>query len=60
MPAWTFVAAQILRSAALVLIMMVALLAIGSIAFGVALPAERLIGFAVYVVLGTLVFSALR
>jgi ABC-2 type transport system permease protein len=59
MPAWTFVAAQILRSAALVAIMVAALLAIGAIAFDVGLPAERMIGFAFYVLLGTLAFSAL-
>jgi ABC-2 type transport system permease protein len=59
MPSWTFVAAQVLRSAALVLMMVVVLLAIGVIAFGVDLPAEHLVGLVVYVLLGTAAFAAL-
>ena len=59
MPSWTFVAGQVMRSAALVLMMVVALLAIGVIAFGVDLPAEHLVGLVVYVALGTAAFAAL-
>jgi ABC-2 type transport system permease protein len=59
MPPWTFVASLVLRSAVLVLIMVVALLAIGVIAFGVDLPAEHLVGLIVYVALGTAAFAAL-
>lgn len=59
MPSWTFVAAQVLRSAALVLMMVVALFAIGILAFGVDLPAEHVVGLLVYVVLGTAAFAAL-
>jgi ABC-2 type transport system permease protein len=59
MPSWTFVAGQLMRSAVLVLIMVVALLAIGAIAFGVDLPAEHLVGLLVYAALGTAAFAAL-
>jgi ABC-2 type transport system permease protein len=59
MPAWTFVAAQLLRSAALGLITVAALLAVGVIAFGVEVTAERVIGLVVYLALGTAVFAAL-
>ena len=59
MPSWTFVAGQVIRSAVLVLIMVVALLGIGVIAFGVDLPAEHLVGVLIYVVLGTAAFAAL-
>jgi ABC-2 type transport system permease protein len=59
MPSWTFVAAQVMRSAVLVLMMVVALLAIGVIAFGVDLPVEHLIGVIVYLALGTAAFAAL-
>ena len=41
MPAWTFVAAQLLRSAALALLTTAALMAVGVIAFGVDVPAPR-------------------
>jgi ABC-2 type transport system permease protein len=59
MPSWTFVAGQVLRSAVMVLVMVVALLAIGMIAFGVDFPGERLVGVVVYVALGTAAFAAL-
>jgi ABC-2 type transport system permease protein len=59
MPSWTFVAGQLMRSAVLALIMVVALLAIGALAFGVDVPAEHLVGILVYVALGTAVFAAL-
>jgi ABC-2 type transport system permease protein len=59
MPSWTFVAGQIMRSAVLVLIMVVALFGIGGIAFGVDLPAEHLLGVLIYAVLGTAAFAAL-
>jgi ABC-2 type transport system permease protein len=59
MPAWTFMAGQVMRSAVLALMVVAALLATGVIFFGVAVPAERLVGLVVYVALGTAVFSAL-
>jgi ABC-2 type transport system permease protein len=59
MPAWTFVAGQIMRSAVLVSAMVVALFAVGAIAFGVDLPLEGLVVVGVYAVLGTLAFCAL-
>jgi ABC-2 type transport system permease protein len=59
MPAWTFVAGQVMRSAALALIVVLALLATGVISFGVDLAAERMVGFVVYLALGTVAFSAL-
>jgi ABC-2 type transport system permease protein len=59
MPAWTFVAAQLFRSAALTLITVTALMAVGVIAFGVDVAAERVIGLVVYLTLGIVVFAAL-
>jgi ABC-2 type transport system permease protein len=59
MPAWTFVAGQVMRSAVLSLIVVLALLATGVIFFGVDLAAERMVGFVVYLALGTVAFSAL-
>jgi ABC-2 type transport system permease protein len=59
MPAWTFVAGQVIRSAVLSLIVVLALLATGVIFFGVDLAAERMVGFVVYLALGTVAFSAL-
>ena len=59
MPAWTFVVAQLLRSAALALLTTAALMAIGVIAFGVDVPAEHVIGLVVYLALGIAVFAAL-
>jgi ABC-2 type transport system permease protein len=59
MPAWTFVAGQVMRAGALALLVVAALLATGVVFFGVHVAAARLVGFAVYVALGTVVFSAL-
>jgi ABC-2 type transport system permease protein len=59
MPAWTFVAAQVMRSAVLAGVTVAALFATGVIFFGVDVPAERLVGLVAYVALGTAVFSAL-
>jgi ABC-2 type transport system permease protein len=59
MPPWTFLAAQVLRSVVRGLMMVVALFAIGVIAFGVHLSAERVIGLVAYVALGTAVFTTL-
>jgi ABC-2 type transport system permease protein len=52
-PPWTFIAALILRSIALVALMVVALLAIGRFAYDVDVSAEALVGLVVYVLLGT-------
>ena len=59
MPAWTFVAGQVMRSAMLALIVVLAMLATGVIFFGVDVAPERLVGFAVYFALGAVAFSAL-
>jgi ABC-2 type transport system permease protein len=59
MPAWTFVVAQLLRSAALSLLTVAALVAVGVIAFGVDISAEHAIGLAVYLALGIAVFGSL-
>jgi ABC-2 type transport system permease protein len=59
MPVWTFVAGQVLRCIALTWLMAAALLVIGAGAFGVSLSAGRVVGYAVVVALGTLVFCAL-
>ena len=59
MPPWTFLAAQVVRSVVRGLMMVVALFAIGVIAFGVHLSAERVVGLVAYVALGTAVFTTL-
>jgi ABC-2 type transport system permease protein len=59
MPAWTFMAAQILRSIAQVTVIVTAMLLIGVLAFGVEIPGERLVGLMAYVALGTACFVAL-
>jgi len=53
MPAWTFMAAQILRVLVLTVFMSALLLAIGAVVFGVAVPAPGVVGLVVYVALGT-------
>jgi ABC-2 type transport system permease protein len=53
MPAWTFIAAQILRSIALMVLMTVVMLAIGRVAFGVEVRDEGYLGLVVYLLLGT-------
>ncbi len=50
---WTFMVAQVLRTVATVAAMVVALLLIGSLAFGVHIPGETAAGFVIYLVLGT-------
>ncbi len=53
MPAWTFITAELLRCVAQVTVVTVALLAIGNLAFNVAIPGEGLVGLVGYVALGT-------
>jgi ABC-2 type transport system permease protein len=53
MPAWTFVAAQIVRSIAMVVVMVTVLLAIGAAAFGVDVRASSVPSLVLYVALGT-------
>ena len=59
MPVWTFVAGQALRCIALTWLMAAALIVIGAAGFGVGVSAERLVGYAIVVALGTLAFCAL-
>ena len=59
MPAWTFIAAQVLRSVALALAMVVALFVIGSLFFGVDVRGEAVLGLIVYVLLGTATMAVL-
>jgi ABC-2 type transport system permease protein len=53
MPAWTFMAAQILRSIVQVVITVTGLVLVGVLAYGIHLPSERVISLVVYVALGT-------
>lgn len=53
MPAWTFIAAQVLRATAQALVMTVLLVAIGTLAYGVEFPGAGIVGFLVYAALGT-------
>ena len=56
---WTFIAAHMLRTIVFSIAMVVALLAIGRIAFQVHLSASALVGVAVYVALGTAAMATL-
>jgi ABC-2 type transport system permease protein len=58
-PAWTFIASLVLRSMALVAVMMVVLLALGVAAYDVKIHGEALVGIVVYAVLGTATMCAL-
>lgn len=59
MPSWVFIAAQVLRSIALVVVMVAALLLIGVVVFDVQVTGEALLGVAVYVALGTAAMATL-
>jgi ABC-2 type transport system permease protein len=59
LPSWTFIGAQVLRSIVLVAVMVIVLLLIGHLAFDVPIPGTRMVGFVIYVVLGTATFAAL-
>ncbi len=58
-PAWTFVAAQVLRSVAFALAVGALMIAIGIVFYGVDLPAQTVPGFIIYLALGTATLSAL-
>ncbi len=58
-PAWTFIASLILRSLVLVAMMIVVILVLGSIAYGVGINGEAILGLVVYAVLGTAAMCAL-
>jgi ABC-2 type transport system permease protein len=58
-PSWTFIASLVLRSMALVALMVVVLLALGAVAYGVDIHGTALVGLLVYVVLGTATMCAL-
>jgi ABC-2 type transport system permease protein len=53
MPAWTFIAAQVIRATAQALAMTLLLVGIGALAYGVEFPGVSFLGFLVYVALGT-------
>ena len=57
-PAWTFIAALVVRSIALVFLTVIAVLIAGSF-YGATLPAGGIVGLVVYVVLGTTTMCAL-
>jgi ABC-2 type transport system permease protein len=58
-PAWTFIASQVLRSILLVVVMTIALLLIADLGYGVDLTAEGFAELAVFLVLGTAAMCAL-
>jgi len=58
-PAWTFVAAQVLRSVTFAFVVGGIMIAIGVIFYGVHLPAQTVPGFVIYLFLGTATLSAL-
>ena len=58
-PSWTFIASLVLRSMALVAVMVVVLLALGAAAYDVEIHGEALVGLVVYAVLGTATMCAL-
>ena len=59
MPAWTFIAAQVLRSVVFALVVGGIMIAIGIIFYGVHLPAQTVPGFVICLALGTATLSAL-
>jgi ABC-2 type transport system permease protein len=59
MPAWTFIVAQVLRATVQALLMTALLLAVGAAFYGVQVPGSTLIGFVIYVVLGTATLCSL-
>jgi ABC-2 type transport system permease protein len=58
-PSWTFIASLILRSLVLVAVMIVVILVLGSIAYGVDVNGEGILGLVVYAALGTAAMCAL-
>jgi ABC-2 type transport system permease protein len=58
-PAWTFVAAQVLRSVAFAFAVGTIMIAIGIAFYGVSLPAQTVPGFIICLALGTATLSAL-
>jgi ABC-2 type transport system permease protein len=58
-PAWTFIAAQVLRSVTFALVIGLIMIVIGVAAYGVNLSAETIPGFVIYLLLGTATLSAL-
>ncbi len=59
MPAWTFIAAQILRATAQALVVTGLMLAVAGIAYGVPVPGSTFPAFLLYVVLGTATLCSL-
>jgi ABC-2 type transport system permease protein len=59
LPAWAFIAAQVLRSVALVAAMTLVLFLIGALAYDVEVTGEGALGIVVSVLLGTAAFAAL-
>jgi ABC-2 type transport system permease protein len=58
-PSWTFIASLILRSLLLVAVMIVVILVLGSVAYGVDVRGEAILGLVVYAALGTAAMCAL-
>jgi ABC-2 type transport system permease protein len=58
-PSWTVIGTLILRSLALVAVMIVVILVLGSIAYGVDIHGEAILGLVVYAALGTATMCAL-
>jgi ABC-2 type transport system permease protein len=58
-PSWTFIASLVLRSMALVALMVVIILVLGAAAYGVDVRGEAILGLAVFAVLGTATMCAL-
>jgi ABC-2 type transport system permease protein len=59
MPAWSFVAAQAIRSTIMIVFVVIAMLGISTVAYGLDLPGTPLVGVAAYAILGGLTFTAL-
>jgi ABC-2 type transport system permease protein len=59
MPPWTFMGAEVARSVALVALMTVVMMLIGHFAFDVDLRGDTIVGFVVYVALGTAAMACL-
>jgi ABC-type multidrug transport system permease subunit len=59
MPAWTFMAGQIIRATTQALAMTAILLFVGAVAYGVSIPGSTFPAFVLYVVLGTATLCSL-
>lgn len=59
MPGWVYLVAQIARTVLIVVVVVLALVAVGALCYHVHIPGHTVVGLVVYVVLGTAAFCAM-